>query len=284
MKPTYEVGTQRSIYDGQEIVFFACAKVGGAKAIRENPSELIQYNLELASRNIKAAAEAGVQKFGYISSSYCYPDLGPNHSCKEEDTALGDVPDIHYGLGWIKRYIETLLRHYHMTTQMRAAIVRPAAIYGPNDDFDLETCHVIPALIRKFLEGPFPVELWGDGNEWRQFTFVDDLADGLLAAVENYAVCQPINIASTEIEQVRYAAAKVRALIYGNVEPKIAQYRFTGKGPTAIASRLINVDKAKRELKIECKTNLDEGLTQTIEWARKNLSLNISDSSATRSK
>ena len=261
---------RKNIYEGQDIVFWCAAQVGGAKAIRENPSEMIHYNLEMSSRNIRAAAQAGVKRFCYISSSYVYPDLP--YPAKETDIDSGDVPYIHYGLGWIKRYMETLLRHYHMTTQMKAAIIRPTAIFGPHDDFNLETCHVVPALIRKFVEGPYPVQLWGNGSEVRQFTFVDDLADAMLAVTENYAVCDPLNVASDKDRCVSDLAMVIHDSVFG-LQEMVARsksikdhYRFTGEGPTAVQSRLVDTSKAKRLRGIECKTSLRKGIEKTVEW------------------
>ena len=250
-------------YKEQEIVFWCAAKVGGAKAIRENASEMIHYNLEMSSRNIRAAAEAGVKRFCYLSSSYTYPDLGrPN---VEGDTDIGDVPMIHYGLGWIKRYIETLLRHYHMTTQMKAAIVRPAAIYGTHDDFDLETCHAVPALVRKVAERQNPLEVWGDGNEERQYTFADDLAEGLLTVTENFAVAVPINISTTQVSSV---ADVWRTLC--DIAGLNCLVKYLADKPQVIQSRLVDVSLAKRLLGIECKTDLRTGLEKTLEWYKAN--------------
>ena len=254
-----------TIYEGQEIVFWCAARVGGARAIRENPSELIHYNLELAARNIKAAVDAGVERFGFIGSSYSYPDL--DRPAKEEDVWTGDVPYIHYGLGWVKRYLETLCRHHHVTSNTKFAIIRPTAYYGPHDDFDLETCHVVPAAIRKVLESDgSPVEIWGDGGDLRQFTFVEDVAEGLLVVTENYCICEPLNICREEATPIIDLYGTVMR-VAGRETLGVA---FEHNKPTAIRSRISDPSRAKRILGFECKTSLEDGIRKTVEWYRKN--------------
>ena len=253
------------LYEGQEIVFWAAAKVGGARAIREKPSDLIHYNLEMAARNIKAAVDAGVERFGFIGSSYSYPDL--DRPAKEEDVWTGDVPYIHYGLGWVKRYLETLCRHHHVTSNTKFAIIRPTAYYGPHDDFDLETCHVVPAAIRKVLESDgSPVEIWGDGGDLRQFTFVEDVAEGLLVVTENYCICEPLNICREEATPIIDLYGTVMR-VAGRETLGVA---FEHNKPTAIRSRISDPSRAKRILGFECKTSLEDGIRKTVEWYRKN--------------
>lgn len=275
------VGTNH-VYEGQEIVFWCAARVGGAKAIRENPSDLIHYNLELAARNIKAAVGAGVERFAFISSSYVYPEL--DRPAKEEDVWSGDVPQVHYGLGWIKRYLETLCIHHHMTSKTKFAIVRPTAIFGPHDDFDLETCHALPALLRKVVELPTKregtLEVWGDGSEERQWTYVDDLADGLLRVVEDYCVAEPLNVCTQETNTVKDLVKALMALenrpprtvfsdaILGNTT--VTTVRYLADKPTAIAKRISDPSKAKRLLGVECRTSLEEGLKKTLAWYKEN--------------
>ena len=274
---TAPVNQLKDLYSGKDIVFWAAAHVGGAKSIQDNASELIHYNLEMTARNIKAAVDSGVKRFTYISSSYAYPDLP--HPAREEDVDIGDVPLVHYGLGWIKRYVETLCRHHHMTSGTKFALVRPTGIYGPHDSFNLETCHALPALIKKFIDGPLPVQVWGNGQEQRQWTYVDDLVDGLLAVTENYCVADAVNIASPEVHTVQDLVELIQAEIApGRLLPPLLgysasienNYGFTGEGPQVIKDRLVDTSKAKRLLGFECKTSLKDGLQKTIDWYKAN--------------
>lgn len=272
-KPDGLIGSRANVYDGQEIVFWAAAKVGGARAIRENPSELIHYNLELTARNIKAAVDAGVERLGFTSSSYVYPDLP--YRAEEDDVWKGDVPLIHYGLGWIKRYLETLCKHHHMTSKTKFAIIRPTAYYGPHDDFDLETCHALPALLRKVVEKRFPLEVWGDGSEVRQWTLVEDVAEGLLEVVANYAVADPVNICHAQTNSIAQLVQELLN-IEGHYGPFNDENQFPPRviymtdKPTVISRRVSDPSKAKRLLGFECKTSLTEGLSKTIEWFKAN--------------
>ena len=248
-----------NLYAGYDVVFWAAAKVGGAKAIRENPMDLVHYNLELAARNIQAAVAAGVERFCYVSSSYVYPET--HIASLERDTDDRDVPLQHYGLGWIKRFIEKLCMAHQLTSKTRFALVRPAAIYGPYDSFDLETGHVVPALIRKVAEGQSPLEVWGDGSEERQFTFVDDLVRGLLLATEHYVIAEPINIATPKVSTI-YDVWKTLFDIEGL--PYVVQY--LGDKPKVVSRRVVNVARCKDTLGYECPTSLEDGLRQTLDW------------------
>ena len=257
----YEADANGAPYD---IVFWAAAKVGGAQAIKDDPMGLVHYNLELAARNIQAAVKAGVSRFCYVSSSYVYPESAIGS--RESDTDSYDVPLQHYGLGWIKRFIEKLCLAHQLTSKTRFALVRPTAIYGPYDNFDLETCHVIPALIRKVSEGKTkPLEVWGDGKEERQFTYVDDLVQGMLRATEDYAAAEPINIASPEIstvDDVWRTLFEITGVSWG----ASARVKYLGDKPRVVSRRLANTDRCRAVIGYECKTSLAEGLKKTLEW------------------
>lgn len=250
-----------NVYAGYDVVFYAAAKVGGAKLIRENPMELVHYNLELAARNIKAAVDARVSRFCYVSSSYVYHETPIANM--ERDTSDFDVPLQHYGLGWIKRFMEKLCRAHQLTSQTEFALVRPAAIYGPYDNFDLELCHVIPALVRKVTEGQKPLEVWGDGSEQRQFTFVDDLVRGLLLATEHYATGEAINIATPQVSTVNDVW---RALF--KIVGRDDEVEYLGDKPKVVSRRIINVARCKDFLGYECSTSLEDGLRATLDWYR----------------
>ena len=257
------------LYENADIVFWAAAKVGGAQAIKNDPMGLVHYNLELAARNIQAAVHAGVSKFCYVSSSYVYPES--TIGSYEDDTDCYDVPLQHYGLGWIKRFIEKLCMAHQLTSKTRFALVRPTAIYGPYDNFDLETCHAVPALIRKVVERWSPLEVWGDGKEERQYTYVDDLAQGMLLATEHYAVAEPINIASPEISTVNgvwQTLFNIKGIVK-SPDFSITSHRsvkYLGDKPRVVSRRLVNTDRCRAALGYECKTTLAEGLRKTLEW------------------
>ena len=275
-----EVLKRTNVYRGFDIVFWAAAVVGGAKMIREHPMALVHYNLELAARNIQAADDAGVGRFCYVSSSYVYPELSGVGGSQELDTETADVPLEHYGLGWIKRFIEKLCRAHQLTSDTRFVLVRPAAIYGPHDNFDLETCHVVPALIRKVAEKRNPLEIWGDGSERRQLTYVDDLAEGLLRATEHYAIAKPINIATPTVSTVnsvwqtlfhienleRNIFDPLKMVSLHTPRENLRNVVYRGDKPRAISERVVNVSSCKAFLSYECQTTLRDGLEKTLAW------------------
>ena len=250
----------RPVFKDVEIVFLAAGVVAGAKKIKEDPSYLIMGNLELRSKLIALAARSGARWCAHVSSSYVYPHTArPN---VEGEGFQGDPPaPFNYGLGWVERYLETLCKHFHRTSNTKYAIVRPAAIYGPHDNFNLEECHVIPALIVKAVNRMDPFEVWGNGEDVRSFTYVDDLADGLLLATEKYAVAEALNICPEETHTVK----DVVKILFNYLEfhPSL---RFSTDKPSLIPYKVSDPSRAKQLLGWEAKVNLEEGLKRTVDW------------------
>ncbi len=245
----------RAVFKDMEIVFLGAANVGGAKLNKEDPSSLIMYNLGLSSNLIALSAKMKVKRCAFISSSFVYPDARHPHM---EDEGFVDDPPI-YGLGWIKRYLETLCKHFHMTTATNYSIIRPTAYYGPHDNFDLETCHVIPALIMKAVMRMDPYEVWGDGSEVRSFTYVDDLADGLMLATEKFAIAEPLNICIEKTHTVREVVKIVLECF--NFEPKVV---YQTDKPSSLPYVVSDPAKAKRVLGWQARTSLRTGIKKTI--------------------
>lgn len=247
-------------FKDMEIVFLAAAKVGGAKLITEDPSSLLMYNLELHSKLIHRAAAMGMDRCAFVSSSYVYPHTGkPN---VESEGFKGDpwIP-MNYGLGWIKRYLETLCKHFHMTTGTDYAIVRPTSIYGPHDSFNPSECHVVPALIVKAVNRMDPFEVWGDGGDVRCFTYVDDLAEGLMLTVEKYAVSEALNVCPKESNTVKDVAKII--LEHLDLHPEVV---FNSDKPSVIPYKVSDPSRAKALLNWDDEISLEEGLRRTIEW------------------
>jgi GDP-L-fucose synthase len=254
----------QAVFRDMDIVFLCAAKVGGAKLIKEDPSSLIVYNLDLHAKLMYYAAQAKLEKCAFISSSYVYPDTGqPN---VEGEGFQGDPwKPLNYGLGWIKRYLETLCKHFHMTSSTKFAIVRPANIYGPYDNFNIEECHVIPALIVKAMNRMDPFEVWGNGEDIRCFTYVDDLADGLMLAVERYAVAEAVNICTKESYTVKDAVRFILESL--DFHPKVV---FSTDKPSMIPYKVSDPSLAKKILGWEAKVGFREGLKHTLNWYREN--------------
>lgn len=252
------------LFKDMDFVFIAAGVVGGAKQIKEDPSSLILGNLYLRSKLIYLAAREGVEHCTVISSSYVYPHTGkPN---KEEEGFQGDpwIPT-NYGLGWVERYLETLCRHFHLTSKTRYAIVRPTAIYGPHDHFDPDRAHVIPNLIRKAVNRMSPFEVWGTGDDVRSFTYVDDLTEGLLLTAEKHAEADALNICTKETHTVKDV---IRILF--NVLEFHPQVMFSTDKPSLIPYKVSDPSRAKQLLNWEAKVSLEDGLKRTVDWYVKN--------------
>lgn len=250
----------RKAFQDMEIAFLAAAKVRGAKAQRENASELILDNLNLHARLIHLASQMKLDRCAFISSSYVYPHTGkPNI---EEEGFQGDPPgSVNYGLGWVCRYLETLCKHFQMNSSTRYAIVRPTAYYGPHDRFDEEDSHVVPALIVKAARHMDPFEVWGTGEDLRCFTYVDDLVDGLMLAVEKYVVAEALNICTKEISSVK----EILPILFGYLKfnPKVV---FNPSKPSMIPYKVSSPVLAEKVLGWKAKVSLKEGLKKTLDW------------------
>ena len=173
---------------------------------------------------------------------------------------------LNYGLGWLKRYLETLCKHFHMTSKTKYTIVRPTAIYGPHDKFDLERSHVIPALIIKAVQRMDPFEVWGNGEDIRSFTYVDDFVEGLMLALEKHAIAEPLNICIREASSVKdVVRILLDCLDFG---PKVV---FNTNKPSVIPYKVSDPSLAKELLHWEAKIGLREGLMRTVEWYREQL-------------
>ena len=256
----------QAAFQNMDIAFLAAAWVGSAKSVKEDPSSLIMYNLELQSKCIHWAAKWKLYRCGFISSSYLYPDTGkPN--VEEEGFEGNPWMPVNYGLGWFKRYLETLCKHFHMTSQTDYAVIRPTTVYGPFDHFDLERGHAIPALIVKAVNRMDPFEVWGNGQDVRSFTYVDDVVEGSLLMVERYAVAEALNLCSRESHTIRDVVGIL--LNYLEFHPKVV---YSTQRPSAIPYKVSDPSRAREFLRWEAKVGLEEGLKRTIDWYMKHKS------------
>ena len=248
------------VFKDMDIVFIAAGVVGGTRKIKEDPSYLIFGNLELRSKLIALAAKSGAERCAHVSSSYVYPHTGrPN---VENEGFQGDPPaPVNYGLGWVERYLETLCKHFHMTTKTQYAIARPTNMYGPHDNFNLEECHVIPALVVKAVNRMNPFEAWGNGEDVRPFTYVDDFTDGLMRMTEKYAVAEPLNLCSREIPTVKEVLKTL--FDYLEFHPRLV---FSSDQPSLFPYKVSDPSLARELLGWEAQVSLKEGLRRTVDW------------------
>jgi len=218
------------------------------------------------SQMLEAAYFAKVRKFIWLSSNAAYPPSG-DRPVKEDEMFDGDPYETYFGVGWMKRYTEILCRMYSekLKNPMATVVIRPSNIYGPYDDYDFATSHVMAALIRRVAERQDPFEVWGTGDDVRDWIYIDDFIDALLLAAEKIDTYNPVNIGLGKGYSIKQAL-KMMLEIDGYTNAKIV---FNSSKPSMIPIRLIDVSKAETLLGFRPKTGLREGIKKTIEWYRK---------------
>lgn len=248
------------VMKGIDFVFHAAGAVAAAGVNASNPMEAITTNLVLAARTLQAAWTVGIERFLLFSSSTIYPLA--DHPLREDEGWSAETYEGYFGYGWMRRYLEKLGAFVAKKSMVKIALVRPTAVYGRWDNFDLAAGHVIPALIRKAVERMDPYEVWGTGDEVRDFLHVRDLARGCLLMLEKYPTCDPVNIGYgktvTVKDVVRYI---LKASGYDH-----AKVVFNVSKPTAIPYRMVDVSKARQVLGFEPSLSLEEGLVDTVRW------------------
>ena len=180
---------------------------------------------------------------------------------------LGDPYDSYYSVGWMKRYAEILCLMYaqRINPPMPTVVIRPSNVYGPLDDFDFATSHMMAASIRRVVERQDPMEVWGTGKDVRDLIYIDDFLDGMLAAFEKTDSYTAVNIATGEghtVKQVLQTIIEVDGYTDADV-------RFDPSKPSTIPVRLIDTSKAERELGFKATTSLRNGIRATVEWYRR---------------
>ena len=259
-----------------EYVFLAAAKVGGILGNKNHKSEMIFDNLMIQNNVIDAAYRNGVKKFMFLGSSCIYPKHA-EVPIKEDQLLTGPLEPTNDSYAIAKIAGIKMCQSYREQYGFNAISLMPCNLYGINDNFDLDNCHVLPALIRKLdagkydidhdLGGPFqnPVQLWGDGSPMREFLFSDDLAEACYVCMESYDDAEHINVGTGEdvtIKELAKTIAKVVDFTGGF-------YWDTSK-PNGTFRKVLNIDKIK-SLGWQPKVSLKEGLERTYEWYKRSV-------------
>lgn len=252
------------VCEGIDHVFMCAANTSGAAVMEKTPLVHLTPNIRMNLNMLEAAYAAKIQKFLFISTNTVYPVA--EHPVKEDEVATGDFFYKYFIVGWMKRFTEICCQMYaeKIKDPMKVVVVRPANMYGEFDDFEWETSHVIPALIRRFVERHKPVEVWGDGLDLKEFIYVQDFIDGMLLAMEKIDSFDPINIAVGKPCTVR----DVINIIKRAANYEDAEIIYDATKPSMIRKRLIDPKKAKDLLGFEAKTSLEDGITKTVQWYR----------------
>lgn len=243
-----------------DVVMNLAAHVGGIEYNRTHQATMLHDNIVIATSMIEAARKTKVERFLVVSSACVYPHnaIVPT---SESEGARGEPEPTNSGYGWAKRYAELLGTLYAEEYGMKIGIVRPYNAYGPRDHFSPESSHVIPALIKRVMDGENPLTVWGSGKQTRAFLYVEDFADGLIQAIEKYPVPDPINIGTDEEISI---ADLVHFII--RLSGKKVSVRFDTSKPDGSPRRNSDNTKAKEKVGFVAKISLEEGLQKTIEW------------------
>ncbi len=249
----------RRVMVGMRHVVHAAGGVGAAGLSPARAMEPLTLGLVLTAQVLEAAWNEGVERVLIYSSSTGYPDQ--DRPMREDDFWTGPPHPAYFGYGWMRRYLERLSEYVDARSDTRVAIVRPTAIYGPHDNFDLATCHVLPALIRKVVEGQDPLEVWGTGNDVRDFLHVDDLARGSLLALEHAAGGPPVNIGLGQGYSIRQCLEMI--LEAAGRRPQVI---FNSDRPSTIPVRLVDTTRAREHIGFVPRYSLADGLAETVRW------------------
>lgn len=252
-----------------DIVIHLAAKVGGIFANRENPGKFFYDNLMMGVQLLEIGRQIKIDKFIALGTICSYPKFAPI-PFKEEDVWNGYPEETNAPYGLAKKMLLVQSQAYRTQYDFNSIFLMPVNLYGPRDNFDLVTSHVIPALIRKCIEAveqkKSEITVWGTGNVTREFLYVDDCADAILAATLRYDKSDPINI-GTGFEISIKELTNIIARLTG----------FTGKiiwdasKPDGQPRRCLDVSKASAAFGFRAKTNFEQGLSETINWYRHKL-------------
>jgi GDP-L-fucose synthase len=263
-----EMAAVRKLYDDArpELVIHLAAQVGGIGANRKNPGKYFYDNLMMGVQLIEEGRRRGLPKLVAAGTICAYPKFAPV-PFREDDLWNGYPEETNAPYGLAKKMLLVQSQAYRDQYGFNSVVVFPVNLYGPKDNFDLESSHVIPALIHKINDaqknGRKEVTLWGDGTPTREFLYVEDCADGILAACERYDGSEPINLGSGHEISIRDLAALI-----GRLMGYEGTFTYDTSKPNGQPRRQLSVERAARLLGWQARTSFEEGLQRTIQWWR----------------
>ena len=256
----------RKAVKGVDVVIHLAARVGGIGFNQKHPGELFHDNITMGANVMEAARVESVGKFVQVGTVCAYPKFTPI-PFREQDLWNGYPEETNASYGIAKKALLVMAQAYRQQYGMDIIYLLPVNLYGPRDNFDLESSHVIPALIRKFTEAVSnhsgEVALWGTGKVSREFLYVEDAAEGILLATEKYNKPEPVNLGSGSEITIK-ALAELVAEVVG-FEGKI---RWDPSKPDGQPRRCLDTSRAEAEFSFKARTSLKVGLKTTIDWYR----------------
>jgi GDP-L-fucose synthase len=245
-------------------VMHLAAEVGGIGANRDNPGRFFFANAAMGLHLIEGARKHGLKKFLQVGTICAYPKFTPV-PFKEDELWNGYPEETNAPYGVAKKALLVMCQAYRQQYNLNAIYLLPVNLYGPRDNFDLHSSHVIPALIRKCIEardrGDKQIVAWGTGSASREFLYVEDCAEGLVASLEKYDSPEPMNLGSGREISIRDLTHLVAQL--ANFQGEIV---WDPTKPDGQPRRCLDVTRAQSELGFTAATQLEDGLRKTIQW------------------
>jgi GDP-L-fucose synthase len=258
---------QRAV-DQQDIVIHLAAHVGGIGLNREKPAELFYDNLMMGTQLIHASYQAGVEKFVCVGTICAYPKFTPV-PFKEDDLWDGYPEETNAPYGIAKKALLVQLQAYRQQYGFNGIYLLPVNLYGPEDNFDPRSSHVIPALIRKVheaqIKGENKLPVWGDGSPTREFLYSEDAARGIVMGTQSYNDSEPVNLGTGYEISIRDLIGLICELM--EFEGEIV---WETDKPNGQPRRCLDTERAKKAFGFTAQVDFKQGLKNTIEWWRKN--------------
>lgn len=251
-----------------DLVIHLAARVGGIGANQANPGRFFYDNLMMGTQLIEVGRQRGLKKFVATGTICAYPKFAPI-PFKEDDIWNGYPEETNAPYGLAKKMMLAQSQAYRQQYGFHSIVLFPVNLYGPRDNFDLETSHVIPALIRKCVAaketGHASITLWGDGSPTREFLYVEDAAEGILLAAEQYDGDLPVNLGTGEEVAIRDLAGMIAAEVgfSGQIQWDITK-------PNGQPRRCLDVSRAKQLFGFQARHGLRDGLKKTVQWFQAN--------------
>jgi len=254
-----------------DVFIHLAAVVGGIGANRDNPGRFFYDNAIMGLNAIEAARVAGIEKFVCAGTVCSYPKFTPV-PFREDKFWDGYPEETNAPYGLAKKMLLVQLQAYRQQYGMNGIYLTPVNLYGPRDNFDLETSHVIPALIRKCWEAKqaraAEILAWGTGSATREFLYAEDAAEAIVLAAEKYAKSDLVNLGSGEETSIRDLLEQIRSMV--GYEGKV---RWDATKPDGQPRRCLDTSRALAEFGWRAKTSLHDGLRETIQWFESNVKL-----------
>jgi|TARA_B100002003_G_scaffold139410_1_gene129016 GDP-L-fucose synthase len=250
------------LLDGADYVIHCGGYITNPSEVRTNVQVLL-HNINSTANVLEASAKCGLKGYLDINSSTGYPDK--RYPITEDEYWDEEPHEAYFGYGWMRRYREKLMEFVSGFSDLKIALGRGTAMYGPYDNFNPKTCHVIPALIHRVLSGEDPFVVWGTPDVVRDFLYVRDVVDGGLLVLEKGESMKPYNIgAGTAITVGDIVESILKAT---DKNPKIV---YDETKPTTIPFRMVSTDRIQNELGFKSKWTFEEGIQKTVNWYLEN--------------